>query len=334
MTRVRDWIDQILPSLVILGRGTNTIALKTGATELLEIRNEGDSAYRDLRLRNTHLDGFLLTSRSFPGRRQATLVGSVDSNGQPNALTTPGGLSVTLNASSTTPYIVSFAEGFDNTGGALDYVGAFTSNQAIAVLANTTNYIYIQRNSLGVLSANFASQAPIYSRVAPSSPATGQHWFNTSPSGNTSAGQRGMTMYSWSGSVWVANQRVFIGEAVTNASVVTSLINYAYQRRYQSAWTAATAANNINFNHNLGMTLAEAEASVSFFGRQNSSSPQLLCPSYYLSNTGDQFGLFCNIAVDNPRLNQNNYVGANGFFFNGSAWITSGDLMMCVNSGW
>ena len=205
---------------------------------------------------------------AFSGRRQAIAQGRLDSSGLPNSITANSGLSVTINAA-TAPLRANFAAGFDDLP--IDFSGTFASDQVFSGLtASITHYFYLERNtSTGVVTAARIAIAPVYGRVAPTSPATGLHWFKTSEDSLTS--QPGMTMYEWSGTVWVARQRVFLGEVTTSASAVTSIANYAYNRRYQNGWAAAVAGGLNNFSHALGMTLAEAEATIIFYGRQNSS---------------------------------------------------------------
>ena len=70
----------------------------------------------------------------------------------------------------------------------------------------------------------------------------GSHWFDLST----------MTMKVWNGSAWVPKQRVFIGEAVTDGSGVTSVITYALQGRYSSGRFPVTANTNYTKSHNIG----------------------------------------------------------------------------------
>lgn len=271
----------------------------------------------------------VFSPNQFGSKRQAITQGRLNSSGLPNSITTASGLSCTINAA-TAPLVANFAAGF---GGQLpiDFTGSFASDQVFSGLtASTTHYFYLERNtSTGVVSAARIAIAPVYARIAPTSPATGLHWFKTSEDSLTT--QPGMTMYEWSGSAWVTRQRVFLGEATTSASAVTSIANYAYNRRYQSAWTAAVAGGLNNFNLNLGMTMAEAEATVVFFGRQNSSDlNHTPIPSSDVRPTGFYGYLFFGAAT---RLNLPIAWGTEGIYYNG-AWQTGADVQCSVDSRW
>jgi len=260
-------------------------------------------------------------------RRQAIDQGSIDSSGQPNAITTSTGLNAQINASSTSPIVCNFAAGFDTSGIPIDYTGIYTSNQSYSSLtANTTHYFYLGRDtSTGALTPTRITIAPVYARTAPTSPATGLHWFKTSQ--DSLSTQPGMTMYEWNGSIWVARQRVFIGELTTGAGAVTSIANYAYGRCYESAWTAVSTNNTVNFAHNLGMSPAEAQSTITFYGRQNSSDLNHAFVPAYVQGYGIYFWAI-------GRLTQRVFVGGTGIYFDGSSWRTSADLKCSVSSGW
>lgn len=72
--------------------------------------------------------------------------------------------------------------------------------------------------------------------------ATGQHWFDLST----------MQMKRWSGSAWETKQRVFVGEAVTDGSGVTSVVSYALRGEYVPARFTVAASTNITKSHNIG----------------------------------------------------------------------------------
>lgn len=73
-------------------------------------------------------------------------------------------------------------------------------------------------------------------------PLVNQHWFDLNA----------MQMKVWNGSSWETKQRVFLGEAVTGASSVTSAITYALQGRYESEVFAVTKNTNYTKSHNIG----------------------------------------------------------------------------------
>lgn len=328
------WIDQLLPNFLTVGRGTSAIGLKTSTTGV-EVRDGTDTAYRDLRIRNLQLDGFAATSRVAVPRRQCALLGQISaSTGLPNAFSIGGGLAVQLNASSTNPFVMTFAAGFDALGVPIDYCGTFSLSQVFSSLtANSTNYLYVDRASDGTLTIGRTTLMPIYARVPPASPATGQSWFSTSQSSLSSL--PGMTMYEWSGSAWVARQRVFVGEAIAGATNISAVYTYAYQRRYQSPWTAFTAGNFVNFAHLLGMSPAAAEAMPAYYGRVDSSD---LSPAVAVNYVFDGNAIYGPLVhqTTNSRLNLNIYLGAGGLFLasNGSGFATSGEMQVSLISQW
>jgi hypothetical protein len=73
-------------------------------------------------------------------------------------------------------------------------------------------------------------------------PVANQHWFDLNA----------MQMKVWNGSSWETKQRVFLGEAVTGASSVTSAITYALQGRYESEVFALAKNTNYSRSHNIG----------------------------------------------------------------------------------
>ena len=248
-----------------------------------------------------------------------------------NFLTTINIASSTVSALSSSPIVCTFAAGSDVLGIPIDYIGTFASSQTFTNLtASTTHFFYLERNTItGALTCNKTTIVPIYSQTAPASPVTGQHWFKTFADSLTS--QQGYTMYEWSGSAWVIRQRVFIAEISTNASAVSSSAEYANNRRYQNTWVAAVAGGLNNFNHLLGMTLAEAEATIIFYGRQNSSDPtHTPIPSSDVRPDGFYGYLFFGAAT---RLNLPIAWGNSGIYYNG-AWIISADAQCCINSTW
>jgi len=138
-----------------------------------------------------------------------------------------------------------------------------------------------------------------------------------------------MTMYEWNGSIWVARQRVFIGELTTGASSVTNFATYAYERRYQSPWTTVGAGTTVNFTHNLGMSVAEAESRFTVYGRINASAPPTFAPSY-LDQAGTTYGI---LHRGGTKLNQIILTGSL-VYFTGGIWYSTADLMASIESGW
>lgn len=143
------------------------------------------------------------------------------------------------------PVVVAFAAGFDS-GGAVDYVANIEESVVGAwsdLPANSTLYLYIDRNAVtGEITYGFSRLRPVYHYGSPGSPATDQHWFDLST----------YTMKRWSGSAWEEKQRVFLGECVTNASSVTSIVTYALCGMYDSGWFPVSEHQNYVKTHALG----------------------------------------------------------------------------------
>lgn len=257
--------------------------------------------------------------------RQTVLSGSVDSSSFPNALSIGSGLSVTLTASTGTPFLVSFAAGFDSNG-AIDYLGQFTTNQSFTGLtANTTCFLYVDRNTTtGALTTGFSTLAPAYATVAPTSPAVDQHWFNLST----------FQMMRWSGGAWAPFQRVFAGEAVTGATAVTIIATYAYRGRYQSAWIAVVASTNYSFNHDLGISLPAANVNVGIYTSIAGSDIDALIavPSLLFNNQyyGYQVRSPSITVRRNIQIATQNFVALDY----SNNWVTTAFYKLAVARGW
>jgi hypothetical protein len=330
---LRTRLDQIIASLLIVGRGINQIGLKPVGTDTLEVWDAANTARRDLRVRNLRADGFADHGRLWLPRRQCVLHGRVDASGLPNLLSSSG-LTITLNASAADPCLVAFANGFDSSGG-VDYVGHLTANLVATVPASSTSYLYVERTPSGD-SANFTLASttilPRYEAIAPASPTSGQHWFKTAHTMPSS--EAGFTMFNRSGGVWNPVQRVFIGQVTTNASAVTETRNYAYQRSYQSPWTSVAAGTSSTFNHNLGIQGGQAQARWNIICRTGVGADEVAAP-LALDRDGSLF-YGVNPQSGGAGLNhvaQAFFWGNNGFFFT-TVWQTSGQVQYTYRSEW
>lgn len=178
--------------------------------------------------------------------RQTVLNGPVDSGGFPSFLpATSGSLSITSqNITGSAPLVVAAANGFSGIG-AVNRVGQSIANLTWSGLAaSSTNYLYVDISVGGVLTAGSTTLAPTYQFGGTRSTTNGQATFNIQE----------MSMTVGNGSTAPQAWRVFVGEAVTNGSTVTSSVAYAYQGRYLSAKTALPAAQTPqNYNHNIGV---------------------------------------------------------------------------------
>ena len=244
------------------------------------------------------------------------------------------GLNITITGTAIAPIVCTFAAGWDVLGIPIDYVGTFTSNQTFSNLtANTTHYFYLERNTTtGILTCNKITIVPIYSATAPASPVTGQHWFKIFADSNS--GQPGYTMYEWSGSAWVVQQRVFIVEVTTGASAITSFANYATNRQYQSAWVAYNGTTTIILNHNLGMTVAEAQAVWSAYGRSSSADlTATFAQMIWARADGTNFHGIQPRAGN--RLSHTFTVQPSGLYIdNANLQVVIGQVQIAISSGW
>ncbi|OPY03554.1 MAG: hypothetical protein A4E60_00219 [Syntrophorhabdus sp. PtaB.Bin047] len=177
--------------------------------------------------------------------RQTVLSAVIDSYGKPTFISVGTGLAVNIDASPT-PVRIAFAAGF-GASGAVNYVGTIDEDTSISSLtASSINYLYAERNpSTGAITLGKTAVMPVYSYSAPSH-ASNQYWYSIAEG----------VMYLSNGSdTWTAQQVVFLGEAVTDGSSVTSVVNYALAGRYDSGYTNNLPANatTVSFSHNIGV---------------------------------------------------------------------------------
>lgn len=218
----QDWLNAVLNEL------ENTIREGAG-TALVKANNK-------------QLLGAIGMLAAANDRPQTALFGHTDANGLADFL----GTSVNLNAPITgtsVPLLLSFACGYD-AAGPINRVGRVTADTVVAFTASQTNYVYAERAAADPFGITFGVSLlrPVYGYALPGSPATDQHAFVIPLN----------TMYRYTGSVWVAVQRVFIGEGVASGSAVTSVVTYALRGR-SILTTAALGANQTTATpHRLG----------------------------------------------------------------------------------
>lgn len=183
--------------------------------------------------------------------RQTILTASVDSAGQANFLSIGTGLNVDLNAA-TDNLVAAFAAGF-SADGTVDYIAVIAADLTGpfgVLVASDTSYLYMDRNpTTGAITYSKSLLAPEYGTVAPASPASDQHYYHI-PSGK---------MFRYTGTVWEAKQRVFVGEADTDATNVTAVRAYALQGHARLEQATLATSTNYTLNHNLGTDKYEAE---------------------------------------------------------------------------
>lgn len=247
------------------GTGASTAAnartnlgLGTAATQ-----NVGTAANNVVQLDGTArlpaVDGSQLTglpsTKAIPVR-QTVLGGPVDSGGLPSFLpATSGSLTLTAqNISATAPFVAAAANGFSSNG-AVDRIGQTTSNSLSWTLnTNVTNYLYVDIDSAGNLTAGSTTLAPTYQWGGARSTTNGQATFNI----------QAMSMTVGNGSVANQTWRVFVGEADTNATTATATRAYAYQGRYDSGWTNTLPglATQITRAANIGVVPEVTEVTI------------------------------------------------------------------------
>jgi len=184
--------------------------------------------------------------------RQTVSAGPVDTAGLPSFLpSTATGLTVTTqNVSSTYPLVATAAGGWSSTtGNPQDTHGYSTANITWSGLtasraAATPNFLY-GTISGGVITPASTILAPVYQWGGTPAVTSGQITFNISE----------MRAYLGNGSAAVQTNLVVFGEAATDGSNVISTVAYAYNGRYEGAftstlWSTSTAAS---WSHNLGV---------------------------------------------------------------------------------
>lgn len=177
------------------------------------------------------------------GVRQTVQYSLVDTNGFPNYITIGTGLSVNIAATA-----VNIAINAAGGKSALDRVGTISADTTISSLtASSTLYLYADIAVGGAVTLGFTTLAPIYSFGGTPSIVNGQFTFNIGE----------MTGYLGNGTTAPQAWRVYIGEAVTNATNVTSVVNYALNGKYEGVYaTPLPAVGTLtSANHNLGVQI-------------------------------------------------------------------------------
>lgn len=174
------------------------------------------------------------------GVRQTVQGGPIDGSGLPSFLPASSGTLTltTQNITSGYPLVVSASSGF---GAGCERTGSVTGNSLSWTLAANSgvNYLYIDVEADGTLTADKTTTAPVYSYTATS----GTNTFNITT----------MTMFT-SGST--RGWRVFVGEATAGASSISAAIAYAYNGVFSGYASAITplVTTAMSVNHNLGIT--------------------------------------------------------------------------------
>lgn len=174
-------------------------------------------------------------------KRQCAVTGGVTS-GVASFLTTSSNL-ITLNASTTDPVVVTWANGFNPFP--VDYAYKWTANatNAWGTFTTGTYYLYIDYDpATDTVSYGSTTVVPNDDLIAPSHGA-GVHWFD----------QTKYKMYESVAGVWTERIRVFVGEAISTGSSVTTLITYALNGRYRGPETTIPGLGvQTSWNHYIG----------------------------------------------------------------------------------
>ena len=192
-------------------------------------------------------DGTSLSAQTnISGVRQTVQSSLVDGSGFANFVSIGTGLAVNI-AATTTPLKIHAA------GGAIsnDRLGTISADTSISGLtANTTNYLYadVAANGTVTLSANTVAHLEQF----------GGTLATTSNLLTFYIGH--MTGYTGNGATAPQTWRVPFGEAVTNATNVTSVVTYALNGMYDSGLTTNLpgTSTSVSKNHNIGTTPREA----------------------------------------------------------------------------
>lgn len=178
------------------------------------------------------------------GVRQTVQEASRDSNGFANFISIGTGLSVNISAS--TPIVINAAGGSPLD----DRIGIITADKSISSLpANSTIYFYEDVAIDRTCTSGFTTLAPIYQFGGTISTVNGQFTFDVSQ------------MKGYLGNGTTANQvfRTFTGEAVTNASTVTSVVTYALNGYYRTNVTTLSTGSVYSQNHNIGCNFLQKQ---------------------------------------------------------------------------
>lgn len=198
--------------------------------------------------------------------RQAILESSLDTNGLSNALTPDSALKVLLTANSTTPFIVTWAQGRDSNGLPLDYTKKFTSNVTQTNNCDTVNrnYFFLTRTN----STTFELNALPYKQLLNVSYDTSRMLCHFNGSGGSTSFPDD---YEPSITRWTA---------VASAALLTS------SQKYGSACLDLGAAGTSNYITNSDIFQLNSEAfSITFYWKPASVDGTVRC-LFGLFNTG------------------------------------------------
>jgi len=179
--------------------------------------------------------------------RQTVLSCSVGTTGLPNFLTHSGGTTVSTQNCTTTPLVVAFAYGSDDSG-AVDYVTRISTNAAnwTGLGGTTTYYLYVDRSvATGAITYGITTNRPTYTNTSTVAVGAGFHTYLIT------------TGFMYEGAATsTAIQRVFVGEATTVGGAVTGVTAYMPRGQFQSGTDDTFTLDNSTETqtHQLGLT--------------------------------------------------------------------------------
>lgn len=136
-----------------------------------------------------------------------------------------------------------------------------------------------------------------------------------------------MEMFNFDGTNYTKAWRVFLAEAVTNASAVTSVVNYALNGLYKSAPVAFSGAGTFNFNHNIGDKVENLVPIA--FGKASADTYFSANPLGYAG--GSLYPIFTNNTATTKSIAVSTQSG--GILIGGGA-TTTGFISITVKRGW
>lgn len=175
--------------------------------------------------------------------RQTVLSGPLDSNGHSSFGGSTGSSTVTMSGT----LIVTAANGFASTTGAVDRVGAITNASWTGLSTNGTMYLYLDIAADGSCTVGSGTLAPVYQWGGTYSTTNGQFTYNI----------QAMTGKVGNGSVANQTYRVYVGQVTVAGGVTTAITWYQLQGKYKSTVVAYAATSA---SHRLGITPSIARA--------------------------------------------------------------------------
>lgn len=164
------------------------------------------------------------------GVRQTAISGPTSAGAANFIPATSGSLTLTTINLASKPLILCAAQGF-SASGKNDVFLSIAANFSWPVLpASSTVYLYINASTGAV---GYTTLAPVYQFGGSAAVTNNQFTFD----------YQAMIGYMGNGTSAVATPLVFVGEAVTSSSAVTSAFAYAYNGYYDSGWTATLPGN-------------------------------------------------------------------------------------------